>query len=149
MFKRVLAALGYAHRQGWINGAALPPHLMFHVEEHGLRLAGWIHAVRCGQPLTALPARFKDWYPTEDKRAATPATDIYLAARSMIFLAGGDPLRNAMPPSIPRPMQLFFQGCLLESPRMRPTDAWQLHDEFDELLGDLYGPPAYVRVEMK
>jgi hypothetical protein len=148
MFKRMLAALGYAHRQGWINGAVLPPHLLFHAENHGLHLGGWIHAVRPGEPLTVVPAGFKEWYPPEAKHRAEPATDIYLAAKSIVYLAGGDPLHNAFPDHVPAPMRLFFQGCLLESPRMRPADAWGLHEEFDELLIDLYGPPQYVMLNM-
>jgi hypothetical protein len=148
MFKRILAALGYVHRQGWVHGAVLPPHLLFHAENHGLHLAGWIHAVSAGQGLTLVPAPFKAWYPPEAKWAAGPATDIYLAARSLLYLAGGDPLRGTAPEHVPRPMRLFLESCLIESARMRPADAWELHDQFDDLLLTLYGPPQYVRLDM-
>jgi hypothetical protein len=149
MFKRMLAALGFVHRQGWIHGAVVPPHLLFHVENHGLQLIDWIHAARPGQPLTLVPEEFKDWYPLEARFAAEPASDIYLAAKSMIYLAGGDPARNTIPDHVPRAMRAFFEACLLESPRMRPQDAWELHEEFDELLGELYGAPQYVRLSME
>jgi hypothetical protein len=148
MFKRMLAALGYAHRQGWVHGAVLPPHLLFHAENHGLHLAGWIHAVRLGRPVTVVPAAFREWYPPEARYGAGPATDIYLAAKSIVYLAGGDPLSDAFPDHVPPPMQMFLRACLLESARMRPADAWDLHDEFDQLLEELYGPPNYVRLTM-
>lgn len=148
MFKRILEALGCVHRRGWIHGAVLPPHLLFHAENHGLNLCGWIHAVRPGEPLTLVPAEFKSWYPLEARHGAECETDLYLAAKSMIYLAGGDPLRDEFPDHIPRPMQHFLQACLLESPRMRPSDAWELHEEFDRLLAQLYGPPQYVRLPM-
>ena len=31
---------------------------------------------------------------------------------------------------------------------MRPQDAWELHDEFRDLLEDLYGPPSFHQLEM-
>lgn len=148
MFKRILAALGFAHRQGWIHGAVLPPHLLFHAENHGLHLAGWTHAVRVGRPLTDVPPEFEAWYPPEARRGAEPATDIYLAAKSVVYLAGGDPQHNQTPDTVPSPLWRFLQSCLLESPQMRPRDAWSLHEEFDDLLHDLYGPPRYVRLTM-
>jgi hypothetical protein len=149
MFKRMLAALGFAHRQGWIHGAVTPPHLLFHAENHGLLLIDWIHAVGPGEPLTLVPAEFKEWYPPECRYAAEPASDIYLAAKSIVHLAGGDASGNLIPDHVPRPMRAFFEACLLESPRMRPHDAWELHEEFDELLGELYGAPQYVRLSME
>jgi serine/threonine protein kinase len=148
MFKRVLAALGYVHRHGWVHGAVTPPHLLFHVENHGLCLAGWIHAVRIGQPLTIVPGEFKSWYPPEARQSSVPATDIYLAAKSMVYLAGGDPVRDTLPDHVPHPLRQFLRACLLESPRMRPEDAWALHEELDDLLAEVYGPPQYVRLEM-
>lgn len=150
MFKRTLEALGYAHNKAWIHGAVLPPHLMFHAKNHGLQLVGWIHAERLNRPLRIAPERFKSWYPPECRgiRPATPSTDIYLAAKSMVFLAGGDPHGTAIPTRIPVEIRRFLRGCLLESPGMRPQDAWQLHDEFTELLEGLYGPPQYHHLEM-
>jgi hypothetical protein len=149
MFKRILAALGFAHRQGWIHGAVTPPHMLFHAENHGLLLIDWTHAVGLGEPLTLIPDEFKDWYPPEARFAAGPASDIYLAAKSMIHLAGGDAARSLIPDHVPRPMRAFFEACLLESPRMRPHDAWELHEDFDELLAELYGPPRYVKLSME
>jgi hypothetical protein len=148
MFKRILAALGYVHRQGSIHGAVLPPHLLFHAENHGLHLGGWIHSVPAGRPLALVPAAFKEWYPLEAKWSAGPATDIYLAAKSMLYLAGGDTSSPSAPEHVPQPMRLFFESCLLESARMRPADAWELHDQLDDLLFQLYGPPQYVRLDM-
>ena len=31
---------------------------------------------------------------------------------------------------------------------MRPDDAWELLDEFDELLRQLYGPPKFHELTM-
>ena len=150
IFKRLLTALGFAHRCGLVHGAVLPPHVLVHAEGHGLKLVGWAHTVETGQCLLTGSARFGDWYPPEVRRkeSAGPATDICLAARCLVYLAGGDPVSDRMPDSLPRAMGGFLRSCLLEGPRMRPDDAWGLLDEFDAMLRDLYGAPKYQRLEM-
>jgi hypothetical protein len=144
IFKRLLTVLGFSHRQGIIHGAVLPSHLMLHAANHGLRLVGWGQSVERGQ-ITVVPRKYLDWYPREvqQKQRALPATDIFLAARSMVYLAGGDPLANWLPDTVPLPMQRFLASCLLPGARMRPDDAWALADEFDGLLYRLYGPPRF------
>jgi len=123
---------------------------MFHAVNHGLQLVGWIHAVRPNQPLRVVPARFKDWYPPECRRnqTATPSVDIYLAAKSMVYLSGGNPRRDEIPERVPVAIRRFLRGCLMDSPGMRPKDAWELHGEFTDLLESVYGPPKYHRLEM-
>jgi hypothetical protein len=81
------------------------------------------------------------------KQPASPATDVFLAARCLIYLAGGDPVANRMPDTVPAPMQRFVKACLLEGPKMRP-EAWKLLDELDELLRRLYGPPKFHELTM-
>ncbi len=142
MFNRILEALGFVHQQGWIHGAILPPHLLFHAENHGLLLAGWIHAEKANTQLKVVPERFKDWYPPEcrKKHPATPSVDIYLAAKSLIYLAGGDPVLNILPEHIPPKMARFIKGCLLESPAMRSNSAWEVRGEFGHILEALLRP---------
>jgi hypothetical protein len=144
IFKRLLTVLGFCHRQGIIHGAVLPCHALIHPAGHGLRLVGWGGSVAVGRRIRRVPARYRDWYPPEvhHKRAATGATDLFLAARCLVYLAG-DPVAGGMPPTVPPPMQRFLQTCLLESPSMRPGDAWDLMEDFDELLHALYGPPKF------
>jgi hypothetical protein len=150
MFNRTLEILGFVHRVGWIHGAVLPPHLLFHPEDHGLRLIDWIHVERQNEPIQLIPNRFADWYPIECRRRkpASPSTDLYLAAKSMIYLAGGDPVRSEIPKSVPAEIRRFLEACLLESPRMLCQDAWRLRDEFSRVLEDLYGPPKFVPLVM-
>ena len=144
MLRRLLTALGYSHQTGWVHGAPVPAHLLFSPANHGLCLIGWLHAVKFGKPLSCVPATSKAWYPAEAKTEATPATDIYLAAKTAIRLSGGDPLTNESP--LPAKFQAFLKGCLLESPRMRPSDAWRVHDELAEVLESVYGPPKFVEL---
>lgn len=145
IFKRLLTVLGFSHRQNRIHGAVLPCHTLIHAAGHGLRLVGWGRSVAVGRRIPSLPTRYHDWYPAEvqQQRPASPATDLFLAARCLVYLAGGDPVTSRMPEAVPPPMQRFFKTCLLESAAMRPDDAWALMEDFDELLHALYGPPKF------
>jgi hypothetical protein len=136
MWRRLLVALGAAHRAGIVHGAALPPHVGVLPAEHGLVLLGWTCAVEVGQPIRAISSAYESWYPEEvmQKEPALPATDVAMGARCMLFLLGED---------APAAFSRFFRGCLLPSPRQRPQDAWALLREFDDLLARLWGPRRF------
>lgn len=138
MFKRVLTCLGFAHNSGWCHNAVTPDHLLFSVGDHGLVLCDWIHATKPGSTITIVPSKYKDWYPTDSKQSS-PGIDIYMAAKCMLMI-GGDGLHQLI--------KQFMNGCLLPSASMRPNDAWDVHDQFVDLLDQLYGPPRFVPLEM-
>ncbi len=148
--KRLLTVLGFAHRQGLVHGAVLPCHVLLDPANHGLQLVGWGHSARLGERLQTISTRHRAWYPSEvlGKQPTSVGTDLFLTARCLVYLAGGDPLRDALPASVPAAMQRFLHGCLLPRASMRPDDAWDLLDEFDELLHDLYGPPKFHHLTM-
>jgi len=150
MFNRMLEVLGFAHHSGVIHGGVLPTHLLFHPENHGLQLLGWTHCVRLGMPIGVAPARYRSWYPPEcvAKEPATPATDIYLAARCALWLAGGDPLTDDFPRHVPAELKGLLVACLSNSPARRPQDAWALRDEWSCRLEDVFGPPKFCHLEM-
>lgn len=150
MFKRLMTALGYAHSAGICHGQILPPHLMYQIEFHGLKLVDWTLAVPVGKAMLGAPTKYKGWYPPEckNKKGITPATDIYMAAKCMILLAGGDPVNEYFPDSMPVEMQSYLRGCLLESQLMRPQNAWQCLEEFDDLARQLYGKPKFQTFSM-
>jgi hypothetical protein len=145
LFKRMLVAMGFAHRCGLVHGAILPPHLLVQPEDHSLQLVDWIGAVKLGQRLSFIPEAYSEWYPREvlHKKPATAATDLFLAAKSLVYAAGGNPVTGHWPDAVPRQMRQFVDTCLFPAPRRRPQDAWRLHEEFDELLCRLFGPPEY------
>jgi serine/threonine protein kinase len=145
IFKRLLTVLGFCHRRNIVHGAVLPCHALVHAAGHGLRLVGWGRSTAAGRRVRAVPERYRDWYPPEvrHRRPAGPATDLFLAARCLVYLAGGDPQTNRMPDAVPPPMRQFVRTCLLESASMRPDDAWAVLEDFDDLLRAVYGPPAF------
>lgn len=150
IWRRLLVALGHAHDNLVVHGAVLPAHVMIHPEFHGLVLIDWCYASVADDtkqpPIQAIVDRYKDWYPVEimAKTAPSPATDIIMAARCMIYLLSGDPHTGVMPHQVPKPFRAFFRGCLADKQSTRPDDAWMTLREFDELLQRM-GSPYYPR----
>ncbi|MFC6935148.1 hypothetical protein ACFQHO_35745 [Actinomadura yumaensis] len=139
MWRRLLVALGHAHRAGVVHGAVLPEHVLVHPEEHGLVLADWCYSVPDDDPAGHVPAmvdRHADLYAPEvpAREPASPATDVHMATRCMTALVGD---------GAPEPMRAFARGCTLPAQRRRPGDAWRLLAEFDGLLERLYGPRRF------
>lgn len=145
MFNRLLAALGAAHSLGLVHGAVTPAHMLVRPADHNGILVGWCASVPAGEPLRLRSLAYAADYPPEvaARQPATPATDLYLAAACMVRLLGGDPSGPALPPRVPRPIAGLLRACLIPAPRRRLSDAWQLFDDFRELLGQLYGPPRF------
>jgi hypothetical protein len=150
IWRRILMALGFANQQDILHGATLPPHILIYPEQHGVILLDWCYSVTTDNNtfphIRAMVPGYQDWYPEEvaDKGDPTEATDIALAARSMIYAAGGDPLSREMPFTVPRPLRAFFRGCTQPSQQMRPSNAWILLQEFDTILRRM-GSPFYPR----
>jgi hypothetical protein len=135
MWRRLLVAIGAAHRAGVIHGAVLPEHVMIHPAEHGLVLVDWCYSLPApAGRLAAMVGRYRDWYPPDAATGAGPDLDIWLATRCMTELIG---------PRLPDRMASFAAGCTLASPRRRPSDAWPLLAEYDDLLARLYGPRIF------
>jgi serine/threonine protein kinase len=136
VWRRLLVSLGVAHLTGLVHGAVVPDNVLIQAEQHGLVLTNWCFAVPDGEPVPAVVTRYRDWYAPEilTRCAATPGSDIYLATRCMLAL---------MRDPVPGPLRAFARGCLLAAPKARPSDAWDLLAELDDVLGHIYGPRRF------
>lgn len=141
MWRRLLVAVGNAHRAGVVHGAVVPEHVLIHPEAHGLVLVDWCYSVTFAEPRTAphIPAMVphrEETYPPEvaDRRPAVPATDVYMATRCVEFVTGG---------RLPRQLRAFARGCSLPAPERRPGDAFALLGELDEALERCFGPRRF------
>lgn len=150
MWKRTLVGVGFAHENGIVHGAVLPPHVLVHPTGHGAKIIDWSYAVQLGSVATcpfikAISARHEAYYPPEvfAKSEASPATDIYMIAKCGVALLGGDVRTNSMPDSVPEPIQALLRECLDPNARMRPSNAWDFHTALDKVLFDLVGKPTY------
>jgi hypothetical protein len=151
MFNRILAALGVAHGLGIVHGAVVPAHVLIRPADHNGILIDWCYSVSAGAPLKAISPPYAADYPPEvrERLPATPATDLYLAARCLLRLLGAGSAAPStgvvedLPPSIPKPLRGLLRACLIPSPQRRANDAWQLFDDFREILHRLYGPRTF------
>ncbi|WP_433894082.1 molecular chaperone DnaJ [Streptomyces sp. CA-111067] len=136
IWRRLLTALGWAHRARLVHGAVYPEHVLIQPELHGVVLADWCYATAMGTHIPVLIDRYgEDWPPEmRDRLPATEATDIHLASRCMARLMGD---------RAPGPLRAFLRGCTLRSQSQRPQDAWHLLAELDEVLDRLYGPRQF------
>ncbi len=136
MWRRLLVALGLAHRAGVVHGAVLPRHVLIEPDAHGLVLVDWCFSVLGDGAVPALVPGHEDWYPAEvtGRRPAGPGTDLAMAARCMTWL---------MADRAPRELRAFAAGCQRPKLTARPDDAWRLLGELDEVLERLYGPRTF------
>lgn len=145
MFNRILCALGLAHDLGLVHGAVTPAHVLIRPADHNGLLIDWCYSVDAGAPLKAISRPYAADYPPEvlAREPATPATDVYMAARCMVRLLGGNGDADTLPAGAPRPLRALLRACLLPAPQRRIDDAWQVFDDFRNILDRLYGPPAF------
>ncbi len=145
IFNRMLAALGVGHSLGIVHGAVVPAHVLIRPRDHNGMLIDWCYSVATGEAIQAVSPPYVADYPPEvhARQAATAATDIYMAARTMVRLLGGTDLSPELPPGIPKPLVALLRACLLPSPQRRASDAWQVFDDFQKILKQLYGPPTF------
>ncbi|RGC69033.1 hypothetical protein C5N14_10820 [Micromonospora sp. MW-13] len=136
MWRRLLVALGLAHRAGVVHGAVLPRHVLIEPDGHGVVLVDWCFSVVGEGTVPALVPGHEDWYPPEvaAKRPCGPGTDLAMAARCMTWLMGD---------RAPRELHAFADGCRRPALNSRPDDAWRLLGELDEVLERLYGPRTF------
>ncbi|GAB3151212.1 hypothetical protein GCM10027290_39950 [Micromonospora sonneratiae] len=136
MWRRLLVALGLAHRAGVVHGAVLPDHVLIEPTEHGVVLVDWCYSVIGEDTVPALVPAYADWYPPEvpARHRPGPGTDIAMATRCMTYLMGD---------RIPRALRAFADGCTQRALRARPDDAWRLLGELDDVLERLYGPRVF------
>jgi serine/threonine protein kinase len=155
IFRRLLVALGFAHANGVLHGAVFPRNIYILPKQHGVRLENWSFAAcdpqTTGERIAGIEVPYITWYPPEilANEMPGPSADIFLAARSMAYILGGDPYQNTFPASVPRPIQAFLKSCTLPGQKSRPQDAWQVKEEFDDLLWRLWGERKFHPFQMK
>lgn len=150
MFNRLLTVLSFAHMQGVVHGAVLPPHVLIHPVTHAIHLLDWCFTRPTGKPIVALSKGYAAWYPPEatEHRPLTAATDIYMAAMAMCYILGADYGEGLDKTDVHPKFRRLLQSCLIKNQFRRPQSAWHLCKEFLALSEEVYGPKKYLRLEM-
>lgn len=153
VWRRLLTVLGFAHSRGVAHAAVLPPHVLIEGRDHKLVLIDWCAAARysdgCGMPVAIISGGHMEWYRSQGATTSPPAPslDLALGARTMIQLLGGDPVDAKLPDSIEPALARYFLRCMDET-SPRPRDAWGLLEDFDKVIGALWGPRKFVELEL-
>ena len=128
MLRRLFMAMAFAHAKGIVHGAITPDHVLIQPELHGLVLIDWTAATE-KEPIKIVSPKWKSIYPdwVFAKESATPSTDIFMAIECMKYVIGDQ--------YVPDQMSAFFTGCQIKN--LPPS--WDLKDEFDQLLEQLWG----------
>ena len=152
MWKRTLGVLSWIHHFGYVHGAVLPPHVLFFPDgsikderTHAIRLVDWCYAVNEKERLKAWIPDYKDFYPPEviNKNTIKPSTDLYMAAKTMIYLTGGDVIKNKFPTKIPPQLGNQIKKCLDPVAHRRPQNVSAIFDAFKATAKDVYGEPKF------
>lgn len=145
MWKRTLAAVGLANKVGVVHGGLIPPVILLDIVNHGAVVGGWENgAVLPNEhPKVVIPA-FNAYYPDDlHLKKVYPSTDMYMVAKCMIRLVGGDLKTNSVPSNVPFSLAQLLRGCTMKSPEHRLDDAWWLHKEIDGMLIRIFGPRKF------
>ncbi len=154
LWRKLLIALGFAQARGVIHGAVVPSQILIEPDQHGLILDNWVYAVpgpiEPDAHLTAIVSAYEAWYPSEvfARQPPAPSLDILMGARCMVYLLGGDPITGDVPTAVPQAIASFFRGCLVPAPEHRPQQAWDLLNEFTQLIERLWGPRTFRPLAM-
>jgi serine/threonine protein kinase len=153
IWRRLLIALEHAHARGIVHGGILPEHVLIHPADHGLLLVDWCASVQLDRVpdgrIAVVSPDYQAWYPARvlAGRTPTPALDLLMGLRCMVYLLGGDPLSGTLPASTPGPLQAYLRGALA-SAHAGQADAARLYGEFSHLLASLWGRRRFVPLPM-
>ena len=150
MFNRLLAALGTTHNEGLVHGAPVLDHILVRPSDHNGMLIDWCYSAEAGNAIKAISPAYHEDYPPEVlvRQPASPSTDLFIATRSLVRLLGGNGDANSLPSHVPRAMHALIRACLIPAPHRRPQNAWQVFDDWREILQRLYGPPTFRPLHM-
>jgi serine/threonine protein kinase len=144
---RLLSVLGYAHSKGVVHGNVEPAHVMVRPRDHNVFVIDWtaaaVEPARTGEGFRTLNEVYS---PPEvaERKPPVPASDLYSAGKTMVFLLGGNPQSGELPPSVPGRLGRILSFMTLPSPRQRAQDAWEMHREVGLAREELYGPHSFV-----
>ena len=148
MWNRILEVIGFAHRNELIHGAVIPDHILVHPVFHSAKLIDWCTALESGR-VKLMSVANEAYYAPEipAKKNVTTATDIFMSAQCMIRLLGAKNI-EALKSDIPQPIKRILKSCVVPAISKRPDDAWELRDEFEQVLEKLYGKRSYCEFKM-
>jgi len=146
IWKRILMTLYYVHERDYIHGAILPDHIMINVKEHSVNIIDWTYAVKNKTKLKLIDSTFKSHYPTYifNKKNIYPKLDIYMSAKLIVYLLGGNVNNNDIPEYVP----LLLKNLILSCIKAPGNDCKEIYDYIDEIAYKIYGKPKFIELKI-
>lgn len=161
MWKRLLTMMDWSHKLGVIHGAILPAHVMYYPDndggvgkdnrKHAVRLVDWCYSIKTEERrLKAVSAKYRSFTAPEilSKGTLGPWTDLYMGAKTMLFLAGGDTDTDTFPSAVPVKLAKALKECLKKNPGLRPREVRAHFEVFVEVAREVFGDPRYHRFDL-
>ena len=150
MFCRLLSVIGFAHSKAIIHGNIEPSNILISPRDHNLCLIDWTSTII--DP-SINPKGFQIFNPefsapeVQEKKTPTPASDLYSAAKCMVYLLGGDIQKNIIPDSIDPRISSFINFFLLPSQLQRAQDAWAMSIQLQNLRKEIWGEHSFIEFD--
>lgn len=146
MMKRMLSAILHAEKAKVLHGAILPCHIVVYHDSHLEKLIGWSHAVEYGKPRKPSIEKFKDYYPDDYAVAkSNSTTDIYMLAKCMIKILGGNIITNDLPPQIPLAIGGFLKSLVVGHSELHASSVFK---SVTELASQIFGKPKFITLNI-
>lgn len=146
ILNRALSAIGYAHSNGVVHGNIEPTHLMVRPEDHNVFIVDWVWAAvspaKTGEGFKIFTKNFSA-PEVQMGKSPTPAADLYSLGKCMIYLLGGNPETEEIPPHVEEDLKKFILNFVRTSSTRRPQDAWQMHGSLNDLVIRLWGKKKF------
>ena len=151
VWRRILEVLTFIHNSGMAHGAILPAHLLVQEGEHGVRLVGYSFAGRTGEQLRSIPTEYKSYYPSPSRSWSklSAQLDLVMSARCVAHILGGDPETASLPGAVPPELaEIIRRIALSKYDGPASEDAWTIREELGAIAKKVFGPPAFIPIEM-
>lgn len=146
MMKRMLSAILHAEKAKVLHGAILPCHIVVYPDSHLEKLIGWSHAAEYGKSRKPIIEKFKDYYPDDYAVAkANSTTDIYMLAKCMIKILGGNIITNDLPPQIPLAIGGFLKSLVVGHSELYAASVFK---RVTELASQIFGKPKFITLNI-
>ena len=156
LWKRTINLLDWVGHAGLVHGAILPPHILvfpdnasrdvYDRRKHSSHIIDWCYSVPVGSKLKAWCADYKAFYPPEmliKSNTNALATDIYMAAKTMIFALGGKVETNTFPSTFPPAFESYMRPFLRPDPSQRTLNRADMLDEISVIAKKEIGAPSW------
>lgn len=135
IWRRVLAAVGFASYFGVVHGAVTPDHILLRPGEDGAKqhkgyLIDWTSAVADDSRVRVIIPKWNALYPSEVVTSQTnvsPATDVYMASKSVRWA-----YKNYR--DFPADMTRYFNRCEVENMRARGYKHEELMMQWEQVM---------------